>query len=60
MKVKLLFLALFAIALGACTEEDENFSSDSNEDVVVLKERDPNSPLIHSFRANNESHEADF
>lgn len=46
MKVKLLFLALFAIALGACTEEDENFSSDSNEDVVVLKERDPNSPLI--------------
>ncbi len=46
MKTKLLFLALVAIALGACTNENENFPSDSNEDVVVLKERDPNSPLI--------------
>ena len=36
MKTKLLFWALVAIALGACT----------NEDVVVLKERVPNSPLI--------------
>lgn len=46
MKTKLLFLALVAIALGACTDENEDFPSDSNEDVVVLKERDPNSPLI--------------
>lgn len=44
MKVKLLFLALFAIALGACTEEEENFYFE--EGVKVLKERDPNSPLI--------------
>ena len=46
MKTKLLFWALVAIALGACTNENENFPSDSNEDVVVLKERVPNSPLI--------------
>ena len=37
MKTKLLFWALVAIALGACTNENENFPSDSNEDVVVLK-----------------------
>ena len=29
MKTKLLFWALVAIALGACTNENENFPSDS-------------------------------
>lgn len=44
MKVKLLFFALFAIALSACTREEDAISFDG--DVKVLKERDPNSPLI--------------
>lgn len=44
MKVKLLFFAFFAIALGACTKEDEIFSYE--RDVKVLRERDPNSPLV--------------
>ena len=35
MKTKLLFWALVAIALGACTNENENFPSDSNEDVAL-------------------------
>ena len=44
MKVKLLFFALFAIAVSACTKEEDVLSFDG--DVKVLKERDPNSPLI--------------
>ena len=37
MKVKLLFFALFAIALSACTKEEDVLSFD--EDVKGLKER---------------------